>query len=355
MSSTPNLQAEKYRLTTCTHGTPLVSTIKRYTRATGKKFGPKDAGIILFLGHGAGFPKEIWEPTVDDLLNMDDQHAKTTGSQPLIREAWALDCQNHGEACIINGDVLSRNPALLNIYDYADSFGTLYRSGLLGNIDRDLHKLVLVGHSAGAVGVTLATSFFNPPSMIPFSSMILVDPGMSSHAMEEHRTEIYKLVEATTPMRRDIWDSAEAASKWMKSRVPWKTWDPRVFEIYVKYGLQPLPTPYYPDNHSGVTLTTHKTEEFVAFTGTRFSTEAVYRLNQICDYLPVHLVLGARNDLFSREEQDSIVDPKECRNIASVTRVKGAGHLIVQEAPRRLAETLFGILRGNSSSRGSKL
>lgn len=51
--------------------------------------------------------------------------------------------------------------------------------------------------------------------------------------MEEHRTEIYKLVEATTPMRRDIWDSAEAASKWMKSRVPWKTWDPRVFEIYV--------------------------------------------------------------------------------------------------------------------------
>jgi hypothetical protein len=69
--------------------------------------------------------------------------------------------------------------------------------------------------------------------MIPFSSVILVDPGMSSRAMEEQRTEIYKLVEATTPMRRDIWDSREAAKKWMKSRLPWAAWDPRVFEIYV--------------------------------------------------------------------------------------------------------------------------
>jgi len=56
---------------------------------------------------------------------------------------------------------------------------------------------------------------------------------MASSALEEHHTEIYKLVQVTTPVRRDIWDSREAAIKWMKARVPWAAWDPRVFDIYV--------------------------------------------------------------------------------------------------------------------------
>jgi hypothetical protein len=80
---------------------------------------------------------------------------------------------------------------------------------------------------------TLATSFFNPPSMIPFSALILVDPPMASKAMEGRETEIYKLVEATTPLRRDIWASREAAEQWLKSRPPWGTWDQRVFDLYV--------------------------------------------------------------------------------------------------------------------------
>jgi hypothetical protein len=69
--------------------------------------------------------------------------------------------------------------------------------------------------------------------MIPFSFIILVDPGMTSRAMEEHRTEIYKLVQDTTPLRRDIWDSRETAANWLRKRLPWAAWDPRVFDVYV--------------------------------------------------------------------------------------------------------------------------
>lgn len=69
--------------------------------------------------------------------------------------------------------------------------------------------------------------------MIPFSALILVDPPMSTKAMEGRETEIYKLVEATTPLRRDIWASHEAAAQWLKSRPPWGTWDERVFDLYV--------------------------------------------------------------------------------------------------------------------------
>ena len=85
--------------------------------------------------------------------------------------------------------------------------------------------------------------------MIPFSSVILVDPPMFSRAIED-RTEIYKLVEAMTPIRRDIWSTREAAIKWMKSRLPFASWDPRVFDIYAVCMLNLPPHLTTPDSIS---------------------------------------------------------------------------------------------------------
>jgi len=338
------LIAEKFNLTTKTHGTPLVSTMKRYTRASGKGPRPDEPSAILLLGHGAGFPKETWEPTIEDLFALDDKLTPTTVGALRVREAWALDCQNHGEAAVVNAEILAKDPALMDIYDYADAFASLYRSGFLGPLDPELHKVILVGHSAGTVAVTLATSYFNPPSMIPFSAVILVDAPIFSKSVQGQETEVYKLVAAMTPVRRDIWASREAAAKWMRARPPCATWDQRVFDIYVKYGLQPLPTPYYPDKE-GVTLTTHRSGENIAFTGIGFAYHALCRLNQICDYVPVHLIYGGENDLFSREEQASTIDAKNGRHFVSVTRIKGIGHLVVEEAPLKLARSIFAILR----------
>ena len=41
------------------------------------------------------------------------------------------------------------------------------------------------------------------------------------------------MVEAMTPIRKDVWKSPEDASKWLKARVPWGSWDERVFDSYV--------------------------------------------------------------------------------------------------------------------------
>ncbi|KAG6809545.1 hypothetical protein H0H92_015843 [Tricholoma furcatifolium] len=293
-----NLKHEKFTLTTKTNGTPLVCTIKRYTRATGYTGGPKEPAAILLLGHGTGFPKETWEPTIEDLFALDDA-APVAGVGPgalRIREAWALDCQNHGEAAVVNAATLVKDPGMLTIYDYADAFASLYNSGILGPLDPEVDKVVLVGHSAGSVGVTLATSYFNPPSRIPFVGVILVDTPIFAPAMKEQESEMYKLVRAMTPLRKDIWASRDAATKWMQTRLPWSAWDRRVFDIYTEYGLQPLPTPYYPDKQ-GVTLTTHRSGENIAFTGEVFAYHALYRLNQICDAVPVHLIYGGENDM----------------------------------------------------------
>ncbi|KAG6826676.1 hypothetical protein H0H87_006724, partial [Tephrocybe sp. NHM501043] len=270
--------------------------------------------------------KEIWEPMIEDLLGLDDTLKVTKPGGLRIREAWALDCQNHGEAAIVNADILAKDPSVLDIYDYADAFASLYKSGLLGTLNPEFDKVILAGHSAGSVGVTLATSYFNPPSEIPFASLILIDTPIFAPTMQEQETEMYKLVRAMTPERKDRWASREAAIKWMQARPPWTSWDPRVFHVYTKYGLQSLPTPYYPDKE-GVTLTTHRTGENIAFTGEKFALSGLYRLNVICSVMPVHLIYGAENDMFDREAQDSIIDPKEGRTFASVTRIEGAGHL----------------------------
>ncbi|KAG6918460.1 hypothetical protein DXG01_014087 [Tephrocybe rancida] len=168
--------------------------------------------------------------------------------------------------------------------------------------------------------------------------------------MRGRESEMYKLVEAMTPLRKDVWPSRENAAAWMRNRLPWSSWDPRVLDVYTEYGLQDLPTPYYPDK-KGVTLTTHRSGENIAFTGEIFSFHALYRLNQICADLPVHLVYGGENDMFEREVQDTIIDPQEGRKFESVRRLEGVGHLVVQEAPLKLAKAILDILRQTSSSK----
>ncbi|KAF8972042.1 Alpha/Beta hydrolase protein [Flammula alnicola] len=345
------LKVEKYALTTQTYGVPLISPMKKYTRASGPPIDPNAPGVILLLGHGAGFFKETWEPTIEDLFQMDDKRSGV----PLIREAWGLDCQNHGEACTLNEDILSRNPGVLTIWDYAEAFAMLFKSGLLGTLDPELHQVVLCGHSAGAVGVTLSTSFFNPPSRVPFSKIILVDPPIWSREKDGQDSDVYKMVEEMTPIRRDIWKSFEDASGWLKKRLPWGAWDERVFDAYVKFGLRSLPTAFYPDKTSGTTLTTHRLAENIAFTGKLFAYDALNRLNQICAHVPVHLIFGDNNDMFEREVQDSLINAKEGRTFASITRIEDAGHLVVQEAPTKLAAAILDILAPGPPAVGQPL
>ncbi|KAJ3508790.1 hypothetical protein NLJ89_g5563 [Agrocybe chaxingu] len=319
--------------------------MKRYTRKIGSEKGTGGAGVILLLGHGAGFSKETWEPTIEDLFKLDSGERGTY----TIREAWALDCQNHGDGCTLNEAILCQDQSIVNIWDYGDAFATLVNSGLLRPFDRGRNPIVLCGHSAGAVGVTLATEFFNPPSRLPFSRIILIDPAMTSKAFDDKESDIYQFVKSTTPTRKDTWKSVDVAAAWLKARLPWAAWDERVFDVYVAHGLRALPTAYYPEKPSGVTLTTHRLAENIAFEGKQYASNALNRLNQICVHLPVHLIFGGKNDLFEKDAQDSLIDPKEGRVFASVTRIDGVGHLVVQEAPTQLAAAIFEVLTSGPS------
>lgn len=76
---------------------PFVVTMKRYPNS-----GEDQKGFTLILTHGNGFPKEVWEPIIERIFLT--ENTKLNGSH--IREAWAIDAPNHGDAAALNADLL---------------------------------------------------------------------------------------------------------------------------------------------------------------------------------------------------------------------------------------------------------
>lgn len=78
---------------------PLVATAKRYWHPD---FYSEDAdALTLIFAHGTGFHKEHWEPTLEYVY---ETLARTGGVK--LREAWSIDCPNHGDAAVINEEEL---------------------------------------------------------------------------------------------------------------------------------------------------------------------------------------------------------------------------------------------------------
>ena len=104
----------------------------------------------------------------------------------------------------------------------------LMLSGLGTGIPTDFttHNLVGIGHSMGAVALTLSLTYPSPPR---YRSLILVEPMiMAKVAAEAFGDGLRKGAIA----RRDIWPSKEEAFKAFSSRKTFKAWDPRVLRIF---------------------------------------------------------------------------------------------------------------------------
>lgn len=79
---------------------PLVSTVKRYWCLNSPYLTDPDAFTLILL-HGTNFHKEIWEPTIEDLFS-----GTTKANAPKVRDVWALDAPNHGDAALLNEQTL---------------------------------------------------------------------------------------------------------------------------------------------------------------------------------------------------------------------------------------------------------
>lgn len=81
-----------------------------------------------------------------------------------------------------------------------------------------------------------------------------------------------------TSYRPDWWPSRDAAAESFRKIRFFKTWDPRVLDKYVRYGLRKTPTAIYPANSctpsGAVTLTTTKHQEAWTYVRSNFASQS---------------------------------------------------------------------------------
>lgn len=100
--SAPSLLCESY-VCDARPDYPLLITAKRY-RVPALASDAPDA-LTLVLTHGTGYHKEHWEPTIEHLfehLASSSTNSSRARVPVRIHDVWSIDCQNHGDAAVLN-------------------------------------------------------------------------------------------------------------------------------------------------------------------------------------------------------------------------------------------------------------
>lgn len=93
-------------------------------------------------------------------------------------------------------------------------------------------------------------------------ALVLIDPVIQT----ENPSKTYA---PAATYRRDLWPSRQDAAERFAASNFYQTWDPRVLDKWITYGLRDLPTALYPERGSypdpPVTLTTPKAQEVFSY------------------------------------------------------------------------------------------
>ncbi|KAJ6596751.1 Alpha/beta hydrolase fold-1 [Mycena sp. CBHHK59/15] len=326
---------------------PLFLTAKRYwLPAFEANVGDPEA-ITLLLLHATSFHKETWMPTLEALFAL----ASSDGSPVKIREAWCLDCPNHGASGQLNATVLLTPEFFLNFSceKYGQSVHHFLSAGPDhgAKVDFRRRNLVGIGHSLGGVAITILQSI---EPTFSFSSLILVEP-LLSPAGSHHLRRLREILVKGAYERRDVWPDREMAMVALKKRERTKKWDPRILK-YLEYGILEHPGARYKEGaYKGVTLACSRDQEAAMYRDPDGATKPMETLNYACRTRPVHLVLGGINDFVPVRVHKALLDTSSGRHFASVTTIKEAGHLVPQEVPDKLGKAFYDALVLNTLNR----
>ncbi|KAL8937537.1 MAG: hypothetical protein Q9216_004379 [Gyalolechia sp. 2 TL-2023] len=182
---------------------------------------PTDGDITIIAAHANGFPKEVYEPLWDDMLQQSTDHGYR------IRAIWAADMSHQGASGVLNEDAL--------------------------------------GDDRAAQLVKLSTMH---PRL--FTSLILIEPMIQKEVPPGPNAAML------STFRPDFYNSMEAGQTSIRRNKFFASWDSRALDRYIKHALRPVPTALYPISEKippgSVTLTTTKHQE--AWTYVRSNFEA---------------------------------------------------------------------------------
>ncbi|KAJ6516468.1 Alpha/beta hydrolase fold-1 [Mycena sanguinolenta] len=324
---------------------PLRLSVTRYWDPAAPHIDDPTA-LTLVLTHATGAHKEQYEPTIQDLHNHN-----LTGPKTKIREIWIVDAPDHGDSAVLNEQALrDGGRAYQPVFGWDEYARGLHAflAGLGTGVDVDFSKrrLVLIGHSYGAVVVSLALTY--QPELKPEFLMMIEIMGMNTEVC----TKMREMLTKGSANRRDIWPSRAEAYRLFKARTAYRDWDDRVLRIFVEKGLRPLPTLEYPDkNKEGVTLKCTRNQETATYRDNLASPTVYTLMRFIVQRFRTHFIDGTVANYLSRAVKDDFLANAVggMQNLASFSHVSGAGHLVAQTHPTGLAKALLDVLTREES------
>ncbi|KIY71689.1 alpha/beta-hydrolase [Cylindrobasidium torrendii FP15055 ss-10] len=251
---------------------------------------------------------------------------------------WALDAQTHGESAALNEDVMADENWEMTMEDCAEACVNLYNFYIAPG-QRPHDRVIYIGHSAGSVCALLSTSLFRDRA--PYDACILVEPAMWTEDLVGQNSPFFDMAILSLPKRREHWKSWEEMRNYIRARMPWNTWDKRALDLYLKFAFK------NDERRGGVTLKCSPKQEATPFKNIALVADVVKVLDKTCKYMPIHLVYGENNDLVTEEQQASLL--RDGRTFASITRIPGCGHMVVQEDPEAVTKVIWDILVDNSN------
>ncbi|KIK64601.1 hypothetical protein GYMLUDRAFT_240576 [Collybiopsis luxurians FD-317 M1] len=282
-------------------------------------------GMTLIFALAASAHKEQWEVTITRLLELSRRVVP-------IHQIWSLDCQSHGHSAILNERFFSGERDI-TIRDYGLMLGWFTKLEQFCD-----HVVVAIGHSASTSAWCLGIESLSDPT--PVIALLLIEPVMVTPPVEKDDPRInsgYKNVKGILN-RVDEWEDTAVLQIWLRKNYPYKIWDPRILDIYIKHGFTLI-------SSSGKSVTTkisrvqeshfYKHEDHV---------DAGMIVHKVCKRVQVHCIFGERPEMVSLKSRDSICNESQGRKMASISIVAKAGHLAVQEQPEGVANAILNCL-----------
>jgi pimeloyl-ACP methyl ester carboxylesterase len=178
----------------------------------------------------------------------------------------------------------------------------------------------LAGHSMGATVMAMAEAVYGPKA----AGMILIEPIFLPQdfykiqiSVEEHP------LAGKSVKRRNYWEDASQARKYLKSRELFKHWDDEMLDLYIKYGMVPGET-------GGLQLICAPQKEASLFMGGMPYDPWPMLPKVAC---PVKVIEGQNS------ANRAVIDLKKAVSMfprASYQLIPDAGHLIPMERPSEM-------------------
>ncbi|EKC98389.1 hypothetical protein A1Q2_07403 [Trichosporon asahii var. asahii CBS 8904] len=312
-------------------------------------------GYTLVCTHAGGLQKEHWHTIIREIISHDPSApAQAFGGGPLgphnvrIDEVWMMDDLHHNESVYLSDGRLG---PLQSWEDTGRDFLNLVAHVVTSApacSDRpwDLpwsptpevpRKVIGLGHSFG--GAAICHAAHARPEL--FAGICLVDPvPVPWYLPKEHGYPNPTAAFPVTPVvlkRRDTWPSRRAARELLASNPFFAAFDPEQFDVYLARALIPVD----PSNPEGeVTLATPIWAEACTFTEPEAGARAWDKLPSIS--VPIGWIMAGNSATTygDKRSQQMVHRPPRARN----ERWLQAEHLLVQEKPRWVAESLWRFL-----------